>query len=190
MTFKQLKPGDVIRTNPRDGFWGCAVVLSDFPKVEGTVGPQCHIAVTPVVEKHPFALKEISPGELVILDFLEFYTPRRDVTLHNTRRCILLYPNTALPAPLEVIGSIDAGSIYNGPPLKPIAGGGPGEYPAIMPHDPFSSLGFEAVIAWRRIHDLAALQAEEKAADDAYFAREEARLQKAREARRRRKGGT
>lgn len=43
--------GDIIRTNPENGFYGVAVVLNDGVKLELSPGrfsyPMCHIAITP-----------------------------------------------------------------------------------------------------------------------------------------------
>ena len=57
--------GDVIKTHPRDGFWGCAVVLS-LGGIEG-LDPLCHIGVTPVVFRHDYAWDELDATSLSIL---------------------------------------------------------------------------------------------------------------------------
>ena len=88
-----------------------------------------------------------------------------------------------------MIGKTDPGVVFAGL-LSPKVGSGPGEYPLGSRVDP-DFLGMEAVIAWRRVHDQVALEAEVAAADAEYFAREEARLAKQREqARNRRKRGS
>ncbi|MCU1288047.1 MAG: hypothetical protein JWN60_276, partial [Acidobacteria bacterium] len=48
MKKKLLQKGDVIKTNPREGFWGCAVVISEREKTKER-DPMCHIAITQVV---------------------------------------------------------------------------------------------------------------------------------------------
>ena len=182
-----LKAGDVIRTHPREGFWGCAIVLADYPASE-SVEPRCHIAITPIVRHQPYQWEDLAAETLTVLEFLTYYRPSPDIRRSRVRTCITLYPNTKLP-PLDVIANTEPGVVFAGP-LSPKVGSGPGEYPLGSRVDP-DFLGMEAVIAWRRVHDQAALEAEEADADAEYFAREEARLAKQREQdRNRRKRGS
>ncbi len=46
-----LNKGDVIKTVPMEGYWGCALVLSSRDKVDG-FDPMCHIAITPLIFRH------------------------------------------------------------------------------------------------------------------------------------------
>lgn len=182
-----LKAGDVIRTHPHEGFWGCAIVLADYPANE-SVEPRCHIAITPIVRRQSYRWEDLAGETLTVLEFLEYYRPTPDVKRFRTKTCITLYPNTKLPQ-LDLIARTDPGTVYGGP-LSPRVGPGPGEYPLGSRVDP-TWLGIEAVITWRRVHDQATWEAEVAAADAAYFAREAARLAKLREqARRRRERGT
>src|SRR5512143_1812302 len=63
-----LRRGDVIKTHPREGYWGCAVVLTEPHAVEG-LRPMCHIGITPLVFDHEYAWAEIEGRELSILEF-------------------------------------------------------------------------------------------------------------------------
>jgi hypothetical protein len=46
-----LNKGDVIRTNPEEGFWGIAIILSEKEKTTESY-PKCHIAITPLLLQH------------------------------------------------------------------------------------------------------------------------------------------
>ena len=172
-----FKVGDVIRTNPRDGFWGCAVVL-DNHLAPDTLRDRCHIAITGTVRHAPFNLKELTDIELVVLEFERHYRPKSDVFGSRLETCITKYPNVR-PGEIELIGNVSTTLVYRGP-LSPTIGPGAGEFPLGSAVD-LKRLGTEAVINWRRLNDQAALTAEVAAADAAYFAREDARLAKARE---------
>jgi hypothetical protein len=174
-----LKPGDVIRTNPQEGYWGCAVVLDRIILNPPFNSEVCHIATTCVVRKNEFTLEEVDSSELEVLEFEKHYSPVRDSLYVKTELCIQKYPLVAKHA-VELIGSIDPVKIYNGP-LSADIGGHPGGFPLQNRIDKY--LGNEAVITWRRKYDKDAWDAFVAVQDAAYFDQEEERLRKNREAR-------
>ena len=60
-----LRSGDAIRTHPRRGYWGCAVVLSAR---DGTRDrwPMCHVGTTTLIRRRRYAWKSVDPSELRI----------------------------------------------------------------------------------------------------------------------------
>src|ERR1043166_7773820 len=63
-----LQRGDVIKTHPRDGYWGCPVVLMGPRELEG-LRPMFHIGITPLLLDHDYTWGEIEGQELSILEF-------------------------------------------------------------------------------------------------------------------------
>ncbi len=61
--YSLFKRGDVIRTNPQDGFYGIAVVLDDGVKLELSPNkwsyPMCHIAITPLIYDYEVTISDI-----------------------------------------------------------------------------------------------------------------------------------
>ena len=173
---RQLRPGDAIRTNPQDGYWGLAVVLDLFA-MERSTKEYVHIGITPVVRRHKFALEHVIADEIRILDFEKHYSPNPDLTLKKTVPSIYKYPNVHVSA-LEVIGYLSPCDVYSGP-LSTHIGSDPGAFP-LTPHiDRY--LGNEAVITWRRVHDTEAWNAAVAKSRAEWFASEEKRLKDARE---------
>ena len=176
-----LQPGDVIRTNPDDGYWGCAVVLDRFslspmlPKSEA-----CHIATTDFIRRSFYELVDVDTSALKPLLFEQHYQPTKDSPLYvKSIICIEKYALLGKHQ-IDVIGTIDPLQIYDGP-LSTTFGDFPGGFSLRMKIDKY--LGNEAVIAWRRKYDKEAWDAIVAASDENYFDREEERLQKNREAR-------
>jgi hypothetical protein len=176
-----LQPGNVIRTNPDDGYWGCAIVLDRFslspmfPKSEA-----CHIATTGLVKRSFYELADVDASELKPLLFEQHYQPTRDSPLYvKTVTCIEKYALLGKHQ-VDVIGTIDPLQIYGGP-LSTTFGNFPGGFPLRMKIDRY--LGNQAVIAWRRKYDREAWDAKVAASNATHFDREEERLQKNRETR-------
>jgi hypothetical protein len=158
---KLLNKGDVIRTNPRDGFWGIAVVLSEQDNIENPE-PKCHIAITPSIFRHPVNFDEIVINELNVLEFVRGVrlNPNEELTRKDT--LIGVYLRQAID-PIDIIGSIDPSSLYDGPlPFEPW------HYLEIkwpLCGRPKKNLGYEAVISWRRLNDSENLQKEIEESD-------------------------
>jgi hypothetical protein len=179
-----LLPGDVIKTHPREGFWGCAVVLS-AGMIEG-LRPMCHIGVTPLVFQHDYVWSEIEGQQLSILEYdqpvrveVMTYLPR-----HVT--CIGIWVSDGKPK-LPVIGRVDPATVYDKPLTFEVGDATSGKFPLCGKVD--THLGSEAVGAWHKLNDPVgfAKRQEESAAD--YERLRERLLEQERERRKRRRGG-
>ena len=177
-----LEVGNVIKTHPKDGFWGCAVVLNTRKKCS-QFNPFCLIGIAPIVLRHDFAWSEVANLEFSILEFVRGIRLFPGDTRSRRETCIGWYdarPNADLPT----IGSVDASQVFQGPVVFEIGDATNGKWPLcgrIPAH-----LGIEAVIAWRRIHDAAQLAIDEEAsakAHDELIARLKPEAKKKRDAR-------
>ncbi|WP_431095680.1 hypothetical protein [Polaromonas aquatica] len=176
-----LQPGDVIRTNPDDGYWGCAIVLDRFslspmfPKSEAS-----HIATTGLVKKSLYELVDIDMSDLKPLLFEQHYQPTEDSPLYiKTVTCVEKYALLGKHK-VDVIGTTDPLQIYGGP-LCATFGDFPGGFPLRMHIDRY--LGNEALITWRRKCDKDAWDAMVAKSNAANFDLEKERLQKNHETR-------
>jgi hypothetical protein len=152
-----LSFGDVLRTCPREGYWGCAVVLTARDKTK-QFHPMCHIGITTSVFTHEYSFAELKVADLEVLQFdrqirvaQNTYKPFRKET------CIGIYSRIIIP-PVVVIGNIDPSQIYPFP-LEFIAGDttdGGWPFCGKIPQ----SLGSEAIHWWREEHDSEAWQKE------------------------------
>ena len=183
-----LRKGDVIKTHPRDGFWGCAVVLTDPHEEEG-FRPLCHIGITPLIMRHDYKWAEIEDTALSILEFDRGVRTAPNTYLPRHEICIGQYTTDPHPL-LPVIGHVDPTRILSQPLTCAVGDGTAGKYPLcghLAPH-----LGSEAVASWLRIHNPSQWQAELDEGRARYerlaaAIREEERQK--RQARRLRKGG-
>lgn len=146
-----LEIGDVIKTNPKDGFWGCAVVLNTRERCE-KFNRFCLIGVTPIIFRHDFAWNEIVNLNLTILEFLRHIRLFPGDTRSRLETCIGWYdarPNPDLPT----IGSVDASKVFSGAIGYGFDESNPshGRWPLCGRIT--KQLGMEVVIAWRREHD-------------------------------------
>src|SRR5690348_18501595 len=100
-----LKRGDVIKTHPREGFWGVAVVLT-APFEEAGLRARCHIGITSLVLKHDFEWGDIAGTQLSILEFERGV--RTGPMTYTTRleTCIGQYVAETHPS-LPVLGNVD-----------------------------------------------------------------------------------
>lgn len=169
-----LEIGSVIRTNPSEGFWGCAVVLSAF---DGTseLHPCSHIGVTNFISRTAFDAAALDFSTLEILTF----TPKIRVAPHEyaemqRRKTIGIYTVTNATR-LDVIAKIEPTTIYNRPLTLEVGDGTDGTYPLCGPVPDY--LGQEAVVAWRRVHDRDRLEAEELASRERFEVFEQSRLE-------------
>ena len=146
---KTFSKGDVIRTNPEEGFYGIAVVLSDGKQLEVAPGkmsyPMCHIAITPLLFQHEVTLDEINTDELQVLVF-ESNARRCDGSgIHwRTETCVGIYTNRN-KAGLTVIGNIDPSEMY-----KDLLVYEPQKDRYFFYGDAAGNLGREAYIAYSR----------------------------------------
>lgn len=150
-----LEIGDVIKTHPVDGYWGCAVVLTQREATE-QFDPMCHIGITSTVLRNDFAFEDLDTSRFTILTMER--RVRIDAETSATRRetCIGIYSRKR--SPLPVLGQIDPTSVFS-EPLEFIAGNGAdGGWPFCG--GVTKSLGNEAVHEWRAKHDAEACERE------------------------------
>ncbi len=143
---KLLNKGDVIRTNPEEGFWGIAIVLSEREKTP-EFQPMCHIAITPLLFNHKVKFDEISFSEIKPLEFDQVYALKGKEEFSVRETCIYVYTRRN-KVNLEIIGSIDPEKIYNGPlPYEPYYDL---EVKWKVCGEPSENLGRQAFIQWKR----------------------------------------
>jgi len=153
---KLLSKGDVIKTNPRNGLWGCAVVLTEKDKTEDR-DPMCHIGITGLVFQHDYEFSELKEEKLKILEFERGIRLKPNEEFSRTETLIGVY-SRKIKIPINIIGNIDSSNIFNGPlPFEPNYGL---EITWPLCGNVSNSLGMEAIISWRRIHDNVQLKKE------------------------------
>ena len=116
--YSLFSKGDVIRTNPEEGFYGIAVVLNDPRKIEIATGklskPLCHIAITPLIFQHKVTLDELVISDLKPLIFNRKYIQKDGKAVPLRKEIsIMIYTNRNI-ADLPIIGNIDSSKIYDG----------------------------------------------------------------------------
>lgn len=140
--------GDVIRTNPSDGFYGIAVVLDDPVKLELSPGrwshPMCHIAITPLVFQHEISLDDIVIADLKPTSFLTHKLIDGKSVPYRLDLCIGIYTNRN-KVHLPIIGKIDPSHIYTEPLLWTPQGDR-----FFLYGDVSASLGAEAYVNWKK----------------------------------------
>lgn len=152
---KLLNKGDVILTNPIPGFWGIAVVLTERDKTS-EFDPMCHIAVTPLVFQKEVSFTEINIEKLIPLE-IEGWNFNPMSSNKDLNKVIGVY-SRVLTSPVNIIGSIDPAVVYAGPlPWSPDYGL---EVTWPLCGNVDKQLGYQSVIAWRKVHDVASLEAE------------------------------
>ena len=166
MKKKLLNKGDVIKTHPRKGFWGCAVVISQREKTEDR-DPMCHIAITSVVFQHDYEFSELDTSKLDVLVFDREYRLKPNEVFTKREILIGVY-SRKVDDSVKIIGNIDTSRIHDGPlPFEPwydleVT------YPLCGKVDA-SFLGGEAVTTWRRTRDREAVENEILAADKEHW---------------------
>jgi len=175
-THQLLRRGDVIRTEPLAGYWGCAVVLSELPATPG-LRAMCHIGITPVVRRHPFTLEELADDEWTVLRLevgvrvgIGEYLPRRMTAIGQ-------WANFKVPA-LTLLGRVDPAIVYSHDLTSEVGDGSASAFPLCGPIR--ASLGAEAVAAWRRVHEAEASRAERDESRARFEVFEQERLAQAR----------
>ena len=183
-TTKYLEVGDVLKTHPSEGYWGCAVVLSCRGKTE-RFNPMCHIGITTVVFTHDYRFEELDTSKLEILTSDVEIRVAPYQYIHSRRKtCIGLYASK-VNSHVNVIGRIgrsEARRIYPHRLAYRVGDGANGGWPFYGPVR--ASLGHEAVGEWRSVHDRASWEKDIAAAEKSF---EEMFSRLAREAREKRK---
>lgn len=110
-----FRKGDIIRTNPKDGFYGIAIVLDDAEKTELSPGkwsyPMCHIAIMPYIFDYEFVIEDIANLKLEPLIFTQYQIINDEKKFLRNKICIDIYTNKN-KSELPVIGNIDPTNIY------------------------------------------------------------------------------
>ena len=143
---KLFSEGDVLLTNPEEGFWGIAVVLSEREKTEDH-HPMCHIAITPIIRQRKIEFSGLKMEELKPLEFERAYALKDVEEFSEIETCIGVYTRRNKEG-IEIIGSINPKIVYDGPlPFEPSHGL---EITWPLYGDTDGSLGREAYITWKR----------------------------------------
>ena len=143
--------GTVLRTHPRRGFWGCAIVLSACDET-AEMHAKSHIAITTYISKRKYAWKNVDQTKLQIVSD----TPEVRVGPDDYRRaaqaqtCIGIY-TLKKTTPLDVVGTIDPQQIYSEPLTFEVGPGTNGTFPLCGPIT--ENLGWQAAVAFRKVHD-------------------------------------
>lgn len=144
--------GDIIRTNPKEGFYGIAIVLDDAKKIELTLGkwsyPLCHIAITPYIFDYEFGIEDIKNLKFEPLIFTQYKLVNDEKVFLRNKLCIDIYTNKN-KAKLSVIGTVDPTNIYKEELLWE-----PQFDRFHLCGDTSSNLGLQAYINWNRNNDM------------------------------------
>lgn len=145
---KIFSKGDIIRTNPREGVYGIAVVLDDGKEIELSPGnwsyPMCHIAITPYIFDYEFNIENIEDLKLEPLIFKQYQIINNEKKFLRNKLCIDIYTNTN-KVKLPVVGKTNPENIYPEELIwKP-------QFDRFhLSGDVSSKLGWEAYINWSR----------------------------------------
>ena len=149
-TPKLLVVGDVLKTHPTEGYWGCAIVLTVQDKTD-RFDSMCHIAVTTTIFRHDYAFSELDISSLQVLQFdrqirlaPDTYAPLRRQT------CIGIY-SRKMNQSVVVIGNTDVSFLAPEPLGFEVGEGVDGRLPLFSPVK--DQLGSEAVASWMALHD-------------------------------------
>jgi hypothetical protein len=143
------KEGDVILTNPAPSYWGCAVVLKCWENIR-PFGPMCHIATTSIVMRREFTLSDIEISQLDILAFDRGHRIGPMEYVYRRESMIEIYTLVRGARP-PVIGSVNPRSVFPHEITFVVGDGANGGFPLCGQIK--TSLGMEAVIAWRAQHE-------------------------------------
>jgi hypothetical protein len=174
-----LHPGDVIRTHPSKGFWGCAVVLSSTDS-SPEFYPRSHIAILDLIKNRKFAWKNINLEEhdIVNLNYSVRVAAHEYIQAPLPQLSIGIYTLRKLGA-LDVIANIDPSIIYSKPLTFDAGDGTNGTFPLCGPIP--ENLGHQAVINWRKINDAVNFESESQKSMEQFKKMEENRLATQRE---------
>ncbi len=146
-----LNPGDVIQTHPQRGFWGCAVVLTARDGTDQSHAAS-HIGISTFIATRRYSWRSVDPQQLRIVESLPSVrvAPGEFLQSRDPRTCIGIYSVRTL-AGIKVIGRIDSHLVYDKPLTFDVGDGTKGAFPLCGPIK--ERFGYEAVVAWRKVHD-------------------------------------
>jgi len=137
---RNIEKGDLLKSNPIDGYWVCSIVLSYRPKCD-EFNAMNHVAITNAVFDYDFDLSSVDIDKLKII-----HTNNNEGHLVP---CIEIH-TSRLVKEIEVIGQLSADS-YSPYPLEfKIGNGSDGGWPQCGPLK--KSLGYQAVHQWRAVN--------------------------------------
>lgn len=143
---KLFNKGDVILTNPEEGFWGIAIVLSEIEKTPELYA-RCHIAVTPLIFLKQVEFSDLNPNDFVPLKFERQYTfelqNKKPEPFSKLETCIATYTRQN-KADFKILGNINPDNVYKGELLQ---------FPADGHAEKFW-LGREAYMDWKRKNEI------------------------------------
>ena len=141
-----FEKGQIILTNPEDGYYGIAVVLSEKEKTPES-HPKCHIAITPLIFNRKVELSELNVEQLKPLEFERFYRLEGKEEFSKKEICIGVYTRRNKQG-FEILGKVDSEKVYDGLlPFEPLTGL---EITFPLCGDAEKYLGREAFINWMR----------------------------------------
>ncbi|WP_298756720.1 hypothetical protein [uncultured Psychroserpens sp.] len=144
----QFNKGNVILTNPEEGYYGIAVVLSE-KKNTHEFYPWCHIAITPLIFERKVQLQELDINQLKPLVFKRSYNLKGKEKFFKEEISIGIYTRSNKHG-FEILGSIDPKKVYDGPlPFMPLTGL---DITFPMYDEVNNYLGREAFIQWASEH--------------------------------------
>lgn len=147
-----LSRGDVLKTNPLEGYWGCALVLSAQDETPES-DPMCHIGITSTVFTHDYDFEELEIEKLEILQRDRQIRTGLDLACATVRETSIGMYSRAVDSSIDIIGNVDVSSVFTAP-LEFKFGDGTGDgWPGCGVVE--KSLGYEAVHEWRSVHDRA-----------------------------------
>ena len=112
--YKLFEKGDIIVTEPEDGFYGIAVVLDDAQciNINGRKSlPMCHIAITSLLFDHRPIFDEIDKTSLQPILFDQMALYKGKTYFAETKIMVHIYTTRNVRS-LEVIGKIDPKLVY------------------------------------------------------------------------------
>ncbi|UWX65907.1 hypothetical protein NZD85_08305 [Empedobacter stercoris] len=116
---KLFNKGDVILTNPENGYYGIAIVLSETEKTPES-HPRCHIAITPLIFDYEIEFSDLILIDLKPLEFERKYSLNGNKEFYKKEIAIGVYTRRNKNN-FKIIGNINPEIIYNGPlPFEPL----------------------------------------------------------------------
>ena len=113
--YQHFEKGDIIVTEPVEGYYGIAVVLDDGHRLELTPGrysyPMCHIAITLLLYDHRPLIEEIDETQLKPLKFDRLALYKGEDLFLRTETLVHIYTTRNIQK-LEVIGKVDPSLVY------------------------------------------------------------------------------
>ncbi|MBP5436506.1 MAG: hypothetical protein J6Y30_00840 [Treponema sp.] len=145
-----LNKGDVIKTNPQKGYWGCAIVL-DVQEHNDEFQPLCLVAVTDFVSREDFSFEQVPIEKLSILNIDRSVRVGKGIYCDDGKEICIEIHCRKMNSGQEVIACIDSFP-FELPEITYKVGYGKGDgYPLCGPIT--EGLGFQAVIAWRKANE-------------------------------------